>query len=75
MSNLQVLQAALNHSMANGSFIDTKFYCFSRLRRTGVVDKPLPVYANSAVLQIHSSDFDGCEFHFEDVLSLSDKFF
>ncbi|KAI0088866.1 hypothetical protein BDY19DRAFT_906358 [Irpex rosettiformis] len=60
MSKLQIVQVALKHSLAIGSFVDTKLYAFSRRRDgTGIVDRPLPVYANSAMLRVHSSYFDG----------------
>ncbi|KAF7790011.1 hypothetical protein EIP86_000959 [Pleurotus ostreatoroseus] len=54
-----VTQAAIKHSLAGGSFIDTKFYAFSRKRASGVVDTPKAVYANSAILSASSKYFDG----------------
>lgn len=55
-----LLQVALRKAVTGGSFIDTKFYAFSRRRSTGVVDDPLPVYANSEILRAASTYFDGC---------------
>ncbi|KAI0088862.1 hypothetical protein BDY19DRAFT_946409 [Irpex rosettiformis] len=54
-----LLQEVLRLSLTDGSFIDTKFYAFSRRRSTGVVDEPLPVYANSGMLRANSKYFDG----------------
>lgn len=55
-----LMQVALRQSMTGGSFIDTKFFAFSRRRSAGVVDEPLPVYASSALLRTASKYFDGC---------------
>lgn len=64
-TNSKVLvQEVLRLSVTNGSFIDTKIYAFSRQRRTGVVDEPLPVYANSEMLRASSKYFDGCEYFY-----------
>ncbi|KAI0684904.1 hypothetical protein BC835DRAFT_1387101 [Cytidiella melzeri] len=54
-----LIQVALRQSLTSGSFIDTKFYAFSRRRSTGVVDEPLAVYANSAMLRAGSKYFEG----------------
>ncbi len=57
-----LIQEVLRLSLTDGSFIDTKFYAFSRRRSTGVVDEPLPVYANSEMLRASSRYFDGCQY-------------
>ncbi|KAI0341441.1 hypothetical protein BDW22DRAFT_1358995 [Trametopsis cervina] len=53
------MQIALRLSLTGGTFLDTKFYAFSRRRSTGVVGEPLPVYANSDILRASSKYFDG----------------
>jgi len=53
------LRTALNWALTEGVFIDTKFYVFSRRQRSGRVDKPVPIYDNSAMLRASSSYFDG----------------
>ncbi|EMD33598.1 hypothetical protein CERSUDRAFT_98161 [Gelatoporia subvermispora B] len=52
----QVIQAAHNHLITGGIFVDTKVYCFSRRWSSGRVDKPLPLYANSIALR-HASQY------------------
>ena len=42
---------ALKASIASGTFIDTKFYVFSRLDASGRVGSPRPLYCNSRVLK------------------------
>jgi hypothetical protein len=59
MTQTQLMQVALKRSLAQGSFVDTKFYAFSRRRTTGVVDEPRPIYANSAILKARSPYFAG----------------
>ncbi|KAI0826417.1 hypothetical protein BC629DRAFT_78835 [Irpex lacteus] len=58
MSKPQLMQVALKHSLSAGFFIDTKIYAFSRRRLDGTVDKPRPIYANSALLRANSFYFD-----------------
>ncbi len=58
--NKLVTQAAVRQSLTGGTFIDTKFYAFSRKRSSGVVDTPRAVFANSAILRATSKYFDGC---------------
>ncbi|KAJ3558090.1 hypothetical protein NM688_g1119 [Phlebia brevispora] len=53
-----VSQAAMRESLTGGTFVDTKFYAFSR-KSSGVVDKPMAVYANSALLRHASKYFEG----------------
>ncbi|THH23050.1 hypothetical protein EUX98_g8130 [Antrodiella citrinella] len=53
------LQTAFKTALTGGVFIDTKFYAFSRRRSSGVVDKPLAVYANSSILRAASPYFEG----------------
>ena len=62
LTNVQLLQVALKQSLLFGPFIDTKFYAFSSRQRSGVVDKPLPLYASGAILRAHSTHFEGCEY-------------
>lgn len=55
------LQTAFKLSLTGGVFIDTKFYAFSRRKSSKVVDRPLPVFANSSMLRAASPYFEGCE--------------
>lgn len=55
-----LMKGLLRLSLTDGSFIDTKFYAFSRRRSFGVGDEPLPVYANSDILRVGLKYFDGC---------------
>lgn len=41
--------------------VDNKFYAYSRRNAKGKVDKPLPVYANSAILRVSAKYFEGCK--------------
>ncbi|EIN11190.1 hypothetical protein PUNSTDRAFT_131368 [Punctularia strigosozonata HHB-11173 SS5] len=43
-SNLRLL---LKNSLRSDTFIDTKYYCFSRRLGNGTVDKPMALFANS----------------------------
>ncbi len=61
LSKPQLLQLALQESLESGPFNDTKIWAFSCRRSNGAVDKPLPLYANSAVLRANSAYFDGCK--------------
>ncbi|KAI0681974.1 hypothetical protein BC835DRAFT_1402058 [Cytidiella melzeri] len=54
-----LMQAALRQSLTSGSFVNTKFYAFSRRQSTGVVNEPLAIYANSAMLTAGSTYFAG----------------
>lgn len=56
------LQVALERSLETGTFIDTKIYAFSRRRDGLLVDKPLPLFANSELLQASSVYFDNCAY-------------
>ena len=56
-----ITQAAVKQSLVEGAFVDTKFYVFSRRRSSGVVDKPMALYTNSAILTVSSKYFEGCE--------------
>ena len=44
------LEVALKDSIASGTFIDTKFYIFSRREASGRVCSPRALYCNSSVL-------------------------
>ena len=44
------LLEALEESITSGTFIDTKFYVFSRRDSSGRVSSPRPLYCNSRVL-------------------------
>ncbi|KAJ3558091.1 hypothetical protein NM688_g1118 [Phlebia brevispora] len=71
-----VSQAAIKESLTGGTFLDTKFYAFSR-KRAGVVDKPMAIYANSAVLRHASKYFDELlagSFKENSITSLDDPF-
>lgn len=41
---------ALNDSITSGTFVDTKFYVFSRREASGRVGAPQALYCNSRVL-------------------------
>lgn len=56
-----LIQVMLRETLTSGSFIDTKFFAFSKRRAGGGVDDPLPIYANSRLLTSSSRYFDGCE--------------
>ncbi|KAI0088863.1 hypothetical protein BDY19DRAFT_946415 [Irpex rosettiformis] len=58
MTEQQITWLAMKQSLTLGTFVDTKFYVFSR-RRGGLVDKPLPIYANSTILKSKSTYFSG----------------
>lgn len=62
LSKPQLMRVALKHSLSAGFFVDTKIYAFSRRRLDGTVDKPSPIYANSALLRANSSYFDSCKY-------------
>lgn len=55
----QVSQLAMLASITSGTFEDVKFYTFSRRTRAGNVDRPLPLYGNSALIRKASRHFDG----------------
>lgn len=59
-----ITQAAVKRSLTAGTFVDTKFYAFSRKKKTGVVDKPMALYANSMVLRMSSKYFEGRKLDF-----------
>ena len=46
----QFLLDALTDSIGSGTFIDTKFYVFSRRQATGRVGSPRALYCNSRIL-------------------------
>ena len=46
----RILLDALNDSVTSGTFIDTKFYVFSRKEASGRVGSPRALYCNSRVL-------------------------
>jgi hypothetical protein len=46
----QFLLDALTDSISSGTFIDTKFYVFSRREATGRVGSPRALYCNSRIL-------------------------
>jgi hypothetical protein len=48
------LQALVWASFRSDRFIDMKFYCFSRRLKSGMVDKPIGLFANSQLLAQHS---------------------
>ena len=54
------LRAILNISLSDGTFYDTKFYLFSRRSASGRVDRPLGIFANSAILRAQSPYFTHC---------------
>lgn len=54
----QVQRAALLASVTGRPFEDVKFFAFSRRTRNGMVDAPLPLLANSALIHKASSHFD-----------------
>jgi hypothetical protein len=46
----QFLLDALTDSISSGTFVDTKFYAFSRREATGRVGSPRALYCNSRIL-------------------------
>ena len=50
MDQPQVLLDALNDSIISGTFVDTKFYVFSRRDSSGRVGAPRALYCNSRVM-------------------------
>ena len=51
MDPTRILLDALNDSVTSGTFIDTKFYVFSRKEASGRVGSPRALYCNSRVLK------------------------
>jgi hypothetical protein len=57
-----VMQLACKLSLDGGTFIDSKFYAFSRRSEAGTIYAPKPVYANSWMLRAKVPDyFDNCK--------------
>ncbi|KDQ57691.1 hypothetical protein JAAARDRAFT_130011 [Jaapia argillacea MUCL 33604] len=52
------IQNLLTHSLRDGAFIDTKFFVFSKRSESGRVGFPMPLYANSTLLQDKSAYFE-----------------
>ncbi|TFK50916.1 hypothetical protein OE88DRAFT_1660058 [Heliocybe sulcata] len=52
------LQKMLDVSMSSGSFIDTRFYVYSRRGPHGGACKPLPLFLNSTILKDKCAYFD-----------------
>lgn len=59
-----LLQTAFKLALTGGTFIDTKFYAFSRRRSSGLIDKPLPLFANSSILRAACPYFEGREYSY-----------
>ncbi|GJE86650.1 hypothetical protein PsYK624_027310 [Phanerochaete sordida] len=51
------MQLASKLSLDNGSFVDTKFYAFSRRNTIGMVYAPRAIYANSWILRAKSPQY------------------
>ena len=51
MAAPEVLFDALNESITSGTFIDTKFYVYSRKGASGRVNSPRSLYCNGHVLK------------------------
>ncbi|TFK54297.1 hypothetical protein OE88DRAFT_1806055 [Heliocybe sulcata] len=51
------LWKSLSRSITSGSFMDTRFFAYSRRQRSGRVDWPRPVYASSTLLKENSPYF------------------
>ena len=56
-----ISQAAMKQSLTKGTFIDTKFYAYSRKTSSGSVARPLPLYANSTIIKTSCKYFEGCK--------------
>lgn len=57
-----LIKLAAKLSLTNGSFIDTKFFAYSRRNQSGVVYAPKAVYANSYMLRVKAPEyFEPCE--------------
>ncbi|KAH8101819.1 hypothetical protein BXZ70DRAFT_1007060 [Cristinia sonorae] len=54
-----LLQTAFKLALTGGTFIDTKFYAFTRRGLSGVVDTPQAVFANSSILRAACPYFEG----------------
>ena len=54
----QIQRAMMLASIAGQSFEDVKFFAFSRRNRTGRIDTPLPLLANSALIRKASPHFE-----------------
>ena len=54
-----LLKLACKLSMSNGSFIDTKFYAYTRRTASGGVCAPRAVFANSFVLRAKAPQYFG----------------
>lgn len=52
-----LFQAALLASAGGTPFEDVKFFAFSRRRKGGIIDQPLPLLANSTCIRKASSHF------------------
>ncbi|KAF7790010.1 hypothetical protein EIP86_000958 [Pleurotus ostreatoroseus] len=58
-SHVLTTRVVMRQSIVGGTFIDTKFYAFSRRAKDrGVVEYPQAVYTNSTILMRSSSYFD-----------------
>ena len=57
----RILLDALNDSVTSGTFVDTKFYVFSRKEASGRVGSPRALYCNSRVLNTVPY-FSSCEY-------------
>ena len=66
------VQSAVKLSLTNGAFIDTKLWAYSRRRPDGVVDRPRPLYANTAILKASSRIFEACKLFQHNSVSMSD---
>ena len=56
------MQLGYKLSLDSGSFVDTKFFAFSRRDPSGIVCGPRPIYANSWMLKAKVPQyFESCE--------------
>lgn len=53
----ELIKLACKLSMSSGSFVDTKFYAYSKRSPSGTVHKPQSIYANSFLLRAKAPQY------------------
>lgn len=53
----ELIKLACKLSMSSGSFVDTKFYAYSKRSPSGTVHKPRSIYANSFLLRAKAPQY------------------
>ncbi|EPQ57169.1 hypothetical protein GLOTRDRAFT_127541 [Gloeophyllum trabeum ATCC 11539] len=57
VEDTQEISCTLGHSLSSGLFADTRFFAYSIRRPSGGVRRPLPLFANGALLKAKSAYF------------------